>query len=157
MKAISRAFLFAALFLAAVVSFSGLAYAERQIGPDGANYYSGTDAIEDQNISISLGSGATNLLNSFVDSNAGLDDNATTLIDIGFNFIYYGNVYNKLYVNLNGHLIMEPPAGSPTPAISDLTACLAPTGAGGNDYTLWSNALPNSIIAPFLANLDFSV
>ncbi|MDZ7815252.1 MAG: hypothetical protein U5N86_04370 [Planctomycetota bacterium] len=158
MRAISRAFLYATLLVVALSFSLNSALAENKFGPDGLNYYSGTDAVEDQHIDLSLAGGATNLLNGpFVDPSAGLDDNCTQLIDLGFSFNFYGNLYTKAYVNLNGFLIFEPPTGASTPSNSDLTQNLAPTGAGGNGYVLWSTDLPNAIVAPFLANLDFSV
>jgi len=163
MKVVLRAFLFSALLLLVVGAVVRSASAEIKFGPDASNYYRGTNAVEDQWIDIVLAGGATNALNGpFVDATAGLDDNATQLVDIGFNFNFYGNIYTKLYINLNGYLILEPPSGAPTPSMADLTRNLAPLSANGDPnsdgtaYVLWSSVLPNALIAPFCANLDFT-
>ncbi|MFA4985933.1 MAG: CFI-box-CTERM domain-containing protein [Candidatus Brocadiia bacterium] len=162
MKVLFRTFLLVAIAITMVFAGARAAIAEHKFGPDALNYYQGTDAIEDQWIDLLSAGGAINGLNSLLSPSAGLDDNCTQLIDIGFNFNFYGNITTKLYINLNGVLILQPPTGAPTPATSDLTRNFAPLGANGTPngdgtaYVLWSDILPNSIIAPFCANLTFT-
>ena len=62
------------------------------------------------------------------------DDGSSTIIDLPFDFCFYGDFYNQLYINNNGNITFE----------NDLS-------------TYSSNSFPspdNKIIAPFWADVD---
>lgn len=162
MKTLLRVFLHASLVVLALYAISGSAYAEKFGSGSASDYYQGTSSVENQWIELMLAGGAKNGLNGPFIKQSDLDDNATQLVDIGFNFNFFGIIYTKLYINLNGYLIMQPAAGAATPSDDDLTRNLGPLGNAGDPnpdgsaYVLWSNYLPDALIAPFCANLTFA-
>ncbi|UCG69051.1 MAG: carboxypeptidase regulatory-like domain-containing protein [Thermoplasmata archaeon] len=64
------------------------------------------------------------------------DDNCSSIIDIGFNFVYYGMTYTSLYICSNGFIKFSSMGGGPV--LSDIP----------------NNDAPNNIISPFGSDLN---